>query len=274
MEGFWEPHSSSIDFCETNYILTNHVVEIHNTWSSILGLCLFGVIGLVSGNPTGELRHTIAYLLLVCIGVGSAGLHGTLHWIFQSSDELPMVYLVASIAYMLFEFSSPLGKLKYPKLPAILMFLMIVNTFVYYKYQHLYMIFYLTFSISSTFAIVMVYKMMKNKKRGEKTKRIGKLALFYYVCIGIVVWHIEMFFCDTFLDTYNKLPSLLKGMTVHVVWHIAAGFGTYHVIVFLECCRLEELNLQFNVVNRLGIIPIAVLNSKEATNTGHSKKIA
>ena len=38
------------------------------------------------GNPTKEMRYTLGYFILFIIGVGSAGLHGTLHWVFQSSD--------------------------------------------------------------------------------------------------------------------------------------------------------------------------------------------
>jgi hypothetical protein len=62
------------------------VVELHNTWSSLAGLSLFGLVGIWKGNPTRELRYALGYLILFLIGLGSAGLHGTLHWIFQSSD--------------------------------------------------------------------------------------------------------------------------------------------------------------------------------------------
>eukprot|EP00557_Chaetoceros_sp_GSL56_P004669 CAMPEP_0176506182 /NCGR_PEP_ID=MMETSP0200_2-20121128/16896_1 /TAXON_ID=947934 /ORGANISM="Chaetoceros sp., Strain GSL56" /LENGTH=104 /DNA_ID=CAMNT_0017905795 /DNA_START=573 /DNA_END=884 /DNA_ORIENTATION=+ len=97
---FWEPHSSSIDFCESNYLISNYIVEVHNSWSSIVGLSLFGILGLAINNHTRELRHTVAYSILVLIGLGSAGLHGTLHWFLQSSDELPMMYLLLSIIYL------------------------------------------------------------------------------------------------------------------------------------------------------------------------------
>ena len=96
MTGFWEPHSASIDFCESNYLHSNYIVEIHNTWSSILGISSFGAVGILFANPTNELRHFIAYFVLILIGVGSAGLHGTLNWIYQSSDELPMISVILS----------------------------------------------------------------------------------------------------------------------------------------------------------------------------------
>lgn len=79
---------------ETNYGQSNNVVEFHNTWSSLAGISLFGVIGLWKGNPTKEIRYTLGYIVLLMIGVGSAGLHGTLHWIFQSSDGKFVVLLL------------------------------------------------------------------------------------------------------------------------------------------------------------------------------------
>jgi hypothetical protein len=132
-DGYWLPHTSSIDFCEffheyiqmsmiiciviihtfhsfhdlllphspsitnlfvhtfpytgeANYAHLNSIVELHNTWSSIAGISLFGLIGLWKGNPTREIRYSLGYIILFLIGLGSAGLHGTLHWIFQSSD--------------------------------------------------------------------------------------------------------------------------------------------------------------------------------------------
>jgi hypothetical protein len=80
---------------EENYGHSNMVVEFHNTWSSLAFLSLFGIIGLWKGNPTKEVRHSLAYFVLFMIGIGSAGLHGSLHWIFQSSDG-EKIYLMCT----------------------------------------------------------------------------------------------------------------------------------------------------------------------------------
>eukprot|EP00979_Chaetoceros_neogracilis_P016841 scaffold9877_cov256-Chaetoceros_neogracile.AAC.2 len=105
---------------EQNYLYHHGIVEIHNTWSSLAGISLFGLIGLIKGNATREKRYFLAYLTLFLIGVGSAGLHGTLHWVFQSSDVL--------MNFMIVEQGSPNGNPKYPRLPAFLSALVAVNT--------------------------------------------------------------------------------------------------------------------------------------------------
>ncbi|MGK3743751.1 MAG: hypothetical protein ACI90V_010610 [Bacillariaceae sp.] len=179
-DGYWEPHTSSIDFCETNYLHSSYVVEPHNVFSSLWGLCLLGLIGMYYGNPTGEIRFKIAYGILILIGIGSAALHGTLHWIFQSADELPMIYLVISALYCLLELGdddddddvtapmipSPSQQkdsnknnnkkvLKYPWLPHIFVVLGIVNTLIYFRFQQIYVVFLLTFIVMIMAALIL-----------------------------------------------------------------------------------------------------------------------
>ena len=154
-DGYWEPHSSSIDFCETNYLHTNLIVEVHNVWSSILGLSLFGIIGIIYGNPTNETRTFIYYFILFIIGIGSACLHGTLHWYYQSSDELPMIWLVICALYAVIEVDSPAGQPKYPNLSLYLIGMSCLNTAIYYRFQHLFIVFFINFNM---IVYSMVYK--------------------------------------------------------------------------------------------------------------------
>lgn len=91
--GYWEPHTSSVDFCEPNYYLTNFIAEPHNVWSSLY-LTLLGLIGLCYANPLGEWRVIAQYGALAVVGLGSAMLHSTLGAMWQSADEVPMLWQV------------------------------------------------------------------------------------------------------------------------------------------------------------------------------------
>ena len=79
--GYWEPHTASIEFCESNYLVTPYVTEIHNAWSSLF-MTAIAIIGLTYGNPFNELKVSIMYLALGIIGLGSTALHSTLHWMW------------------------------------------------------------------------------------------------------------------------------------------------------------------------------------------------
>lgn len=229
------------------------MVEFHNTWSSLAGISLFGVIGLWKGNPTKEIRYTLGYIVLLMIGVGSAGLHGTLHWIFQSSDELPMIYLVTIMNFMAVEFESARGQPKYPKLPLLLTILMVFNTLVYYIFQHLYLVFICTYSAVSIYHVWLVYHLIfKTHKGGMVSRRLCQASNFSYLGIGFPFWLVDMFFCDWYLE---KFSGDLFGMTFHVIWHFTAGFGGYLGIVALENCRVVALGLPSRVEYCFGCIP-------------------
>jgi dihydroceramidase len=279
--GYWEPHSSSIDFCETNYLLSSHVVEPHNVLSSLWGLSLLGLIGIYWGNPTGELRFKIAYAALILIGIGSAALHGTLHWVFQSSDELPMIYLVILVFYCCLENdTAPHDKSKYPWLPHILVLLAVVNTFVYFRFQQIYIVFLLTFASLAVAVLVLHVKIALRQRRamlapstpvvGTSSSRLttdvhrnnARVALrfyaWHYLVVGIAtpVWVLDQLWCTKLLPFYDALPTFLRGCTLHVVWHAMSGFGGHTILQFLVACRMSVLGRPCRIRWILGAIPV------------------
>jgi dihydroceramidase len=278
VDGYWEPHSSSIDFCETNYLLSSHVVEPHNVLSSIWGLSLLGFIGIYWGNPTGELRFKISYAVLILIGLGSAALHGTLHWVFQSSDELPMIYLVISALYCCLENdTAPQDESKYPWLPHIFVMLGAINTLVYFRFQQIYIVFLLTFSSFTVAGFILHIQIALRQRRTMLAPAVesssgtlaavqrnnARLALRFYawhylVYVGIAtpVWMLDQLCCAKLLPFYDALPSVLQGCTLHVVWHATAGFGAHAILQFLIACRMSVFGSACRIRWILGAIPV------------------
>ena len=293
--GYWEPHTSSIDFCETNYLLSSHVVEPHNVLSSLWGLSLLGVVGMCWGNPTGELRFAVAYGILVVIGIGSAALHGTLHWVFQSSDELPMIYLVIAALYCCLENdTAPNNPSRHPWLPHASVLFGVVSTLVYFRFQQIYFVFLLTFSSMTVAAFVLHINIAWRQRKlllgppmpsaGCRTttnsiscgnginveqsiddihRNNARLALRFYawhyiVYLGIAtpVWVLDQLWCSKLLPVYDALPSVLRGCTLHVVWHATAGFGAHAILQFLVACRMSVLGLSCRIRWILGAIPV------------------
>lgn len=188
--GFWEPHTASIDFCESNYLTSNLFVEPHNVWSSLLGFTLLGIVGIALGNPTREYRTVLVYSILIVVGIGSACLHATLHWCFQSFDELPMIYLVLCGMYIVLEVDSPMGEEKYPHLATYLILLSCMCTSAYFAFQQIYAVFLLTF-VSMTIMIfclhIQIARSLYHEVREGKQKKINdvenktkEIALRFY----------------------------------------------------------------------------------------------
>lgn len=261
MTKYWEPHTSSMDFCETNYVHSNHVVEYHNSWSSLLGLFFIGVIGIRYNNPTKEIRTVLAYLTLALIGLGSTGLHSTLHWVFQSSDELPMIYLCNVVSFMFIEFDAPRGKAHYPMLPYILAALSIVQTVVYYRFQHNYVIFILAFSIGIVMVLALHYRVVvqRGHQRGPISKRLGRISILSFLFVGFPIWILDMHFCDQIVPVADSFLGMWKGCTPHVVWHFCSGFGAYCAVACTVTCRLEELKVPFKLEYMFGVLPVTAM---------------
>ncbi|KAK1923357.1 ceramidase [Papiliotrema laurentii] len=101
--GFWGNHTSSIDWCETNYAVLPYVAEFVNTLSNLpsILLGLYGAIATVQGGVRS--RYALCYLGLSFIGIGSTGFHASLKWEWQLLDELPMIYVVSYAAYLVLD---------------------------------------------------------------------------------------------------------------------------------------------------------------------------
>mmetsp|Transcript_14228 Transcript_14228/g.30394 ORF Transcript_14228/g.30394 Transcript_14228/m.30394 type:complete len:319 (+) Transcript_14228:130-1086(+) len=287
--GYWEPHTSSIDFCETNYLHTTTIVEPHNVWSSLLGLTLVGILGIYYGNPTRETRFGLIYFILAMIGIGSACLHASLHWAFQSSDELPMIYLIVGGVYAVLEVDSPMGEPRYPSVAKYLVMLSCVNTAIYYRFQHLYIIFIATFS--AMLVLIMYHhiqiawrlytenrdddddEMRKRSKRSRRSSSHYKnnaISLRFYIWhyiaflfVALPIWCLDQFHCGLLLPLYNNLPLMAKGMTLHVVWHILSGIATHFFVQFLVACRANTLGMACGTRCVLGIFPVVVVMPRD-----------
>lgn len=252
--GFWKPHTSSVDFCESNYAWTDYVVEPHNVWSSAAGISFWGLLGLwqsvqccQADHPLSEHRVKVAFTLLVLIGLGSMGLHGTLHWIFQSSDELPMIYVVLVGMYSVWN----LKVVQRGNQVALWLFAALVVTLVYYVFQEWYVVFLSVFTPGALGLIGQLICL-------AQTSRHQHLALAgrtIFVFIAIPVWILDMLLCSQgVLEVSN---TWFGGATPHVIWHFCAGLGTYYLILFIVACRCEILRYPISVeFIGLGLIPI------------------
>mmetsp|Transcript_798 Transcript_798/g.956 ORF Transcript_798/g.956 Transcript_798/m.956 type:complete len:295 (+) Transcript_798:154-1038(+) len=262
--GFWEPHTSSIDFCETNYLLSNYVVEVHNALSSLWGIALPGIIGILYGNPTNELRFVITYAILVFIGLGSMALHGTLHWAFQSSDELPMMFLELSVIYCLIEVKSARNQVQYPRLPLYFLILALVDAFVYFQFQQIYIIFLSSFIGIMLVAFWLHARLALQQWKTRNENKTSQVALkFYYwhylsfIVVAVPIWAVDQLACDRFLAFYNSTPWPLQGCTAHVVWHAMAGMAAHFMAQFVIACRMDSLKMPCEMQWVLGgLIPV------------------
>lgn len=112
--GFWSPHTATIDWCESNYVVTDYIAEFWNTISNLV-MILFPLYGVywswkhskyaqkhsTASKPLFSVSKNIVWchLGLVLVGVGSWLFHMTLLYPAQLLDELPMILGSALLIY-------------------------------------------------------------------------------------------------------------------------------------------------------------------------------
>ena len=113
--GYWGPVTSSIDWCERNYVVSFFVGEWWSTLSNSLAivLALWGMC--VALRHGCELRFVATYANIALVGIGSVAFHGTLTHIGQQGDETPMIFSAACWMVVIW-FMDPVYEARHPGL--------------------------------------------------------------------------------------------------------------------------------------------------------------
>lgn len=251
--GYWEPHTSSVDFCEPNYALSEYVAEPHNVWSS--GIFVFlGIFGLIYGNPTREWRFVSYYICLAIVGLGSMALHCTLNAIWQSSDEVPMLWLNIVFVYLLYEANSPKGKPRIKNLGIYLFLAGFIQTVLYYSMQSFYSAFLASFIFTLIVVVVWTAVIAHENKDPAILPLRHKLWLASFssgIIIASSLWIFEMLNCEWLRPMFP-----FGGASFHIVWHAGAGIGTYLSTVLMTIVRLQALGHKAELAWKFGLIPV------------------
>lgn len=220
--GFWGLPSATVDWCEQNYAVSPYVCEFFNTVSS-LAMIIAGSLGLVRGRWAADSRVRVAYGLLALVGLGSIAFHATLRFEFQLLDELPMLYLVTWMAYLLVETgpSPHLGSW----FPALLVTYVLIATLsaALTRGGVQFAIFHVTFGFLELCCLARVAWLALRPENGA-VRRIFWLGLGCYG-LGIVVWFADLRACPLLSVT---LPSLgIPNPQFHAWWHVLVSVGFF-----------------------------------------------
>lgn len=91
-DGYWTPHTSTIDWCEENYYATKYSAEIVNSITNLLFVWL-AVVGMRSCALHGHDKiFFVTFAGYLLTGLGSFAFHSTLKYPMQLVDELSMIY--------------------------------------------------------------------------------------------------------------------------------------------------------------------------------------
>lgn len=206
---------SSISWCEQKYMYSEYVAE---WWNAISGVCLcLSSIILLLENRTSKKNN----ILLCLIGVGTILFHGTLLYIWQLMDEIPMLLLVIEYNKYLSIVVKNDNILPVFKNNNVIIFVIIISYF--YNPNVQIILFQGVFSIYVIRLLYMCYVFNKGIQKYNLSRdklnqiyynnRIGKIIL--YTSLGI--W-----LCDIHMCYY------VQPFQMHAWWHILTSVGVYY----------------------------------------------
>ncbi|XP_014669330.1 PREDICTED: alkaline ceramidase 3-like [Priapulus caudatus] len=258
--GFWGPPTSTLDWCESNYEVTYYVAEFWNTISNVVMIIPPVLAAYRSWKVDTEMRVTLSYLALLCVGIGSWCFHMTLRYEMQLLDELPMIWGSIIFVYALFEaHAPPRGSLRH-SLVALLCFYCFFVTVVYVTIKD-------PIIHQTAYAILVVTLLYKtidvSRKCDEYSRKLVITATLTYA-VGFTLWNIDNNFCFHVGLLRSRLPSALQPLTqLHFWWHIIVGYSTYVHIIFATYVRYSYLKKSFSVEWLYSFYPYLVCSTEE-----------
>lgn len=265
LSGFWGDISSSVDWCEENYLHNPYVAETHNTITSGI-IAIIGWLGLRCARRCGaEKRHQLLAVLLVIIGLGSIAFHAALrHWM-QMLDEVPMLWIAVASSYCVLEGHAPAhGVTKHGMwLPIVLtVWTAVISAVTIFNHGATQVVcFYLSFLSAQFVAIIDVLRIMLSTDCAE-TKQLcrGSFAVF---ALSVLAWCADGLMCSRL----QNLPYNIPNPQLHAWgWHVGVGCGVYGLFLAGLYERLRFLHIPVKYVWRYGFWPeVALVDAHDDT---------
>ena len=222
--GFWGVPTASIDWCEQNYVVTRFVAEFWNTVSS-LAMVAAGLVGLSTRRFAREIR--VAFGLLVLVGLGSVAFHATLRFELQMLDELPMLYLVTWLTWLLVE-TGPSRRLG-AWFPAVLIaYVLLATAGATLNRGHAqFLAFHVSFGALEILCLARVtWIALRPENRPVRTWFTLGLAAY---ATGIAIWFVDLEAC-----------ARVSGLQLHAGWHVLVSIGFFLLLGVISFDRLRR----------------------------------
>jgi dihydroceramidase len=266
--GIYGVMSADFDWCERNHHYSEYIAEPFNTFTS-LTYCAVAIFAFTHHRKHGEVRMLVLYSALFIIGIGSTLFHGTLQYEMQLMDELPMLYLILTASWSLFERNDLSGSTGGKVRAAILFVISIACTVLTTctpkdSQAHTIGRTLMVISFSVCFAYVFY---AASTASGEHQEILGKNArnpmseMFSYgflcIMVALVSWIIDNMTCD-FLYSLPVYPQL------HAIgWHFGTAFGVYfmYLAVYIQRLGLRKYKYSLDYVPFLHFIRIPVVKA-------------
>ncbi|KAJ3271806.1 Alkaline ceramidase 3 [Terramyces sp. JEL0728] len=236
-QGFWGAQTSTLDWCEPNYVVSPYIAEFFNTVTN-LNYIFLGLLGTYSAYITkSDLREHNGSIALLVIGAGSWLFHMSLLYSTQLSDELPMIYGTCLCLYNVFNLYD-----RNIKSSIVLLSLYSIIVTAVYEITRIPVFFQTSYGILAVvYGIVPLIQTFKlSAKHPDEVKMLLRMYTFN-VCmylLAFVLWNIDNNHCDALREWRTTVPWYIGMFSqFHGWWHLLTGLGCYGQVVHCRYMR-------------------------------------
>ncbi|CCH43289.1 alkaline ceramidase [Wickerhamomyces ciferrii] len=263
---YWNQVTSTIDWCEENYIVTPYIAEAINTISNSIFILLAGFAMFSAFKNNLELRFILISFGFALVGVGSWLFHMTLHYEFQLLDELPMIY--ATCIPMWSVFSEGVSKKKSITIgiSIILGANLLTAIYLYLKDPTVHQVAY---ALLNVFIVGKSHYLTIKNIHNQTTQKQLFITMIKGIGIflsGYFLWNLDVHFCNSWIWLRRSI-GMPYGflLELHAWWHVLTGLGVYFYIIYLELLRINLLGKQddYELIYKFGFLPEVKLLKKD-----------
>jgi len=234
-EPIWGQPTSTIDFCEPNYVMP-WVAEFANSASALPLIWL----------PAAGLRHAcllglgseivVAYAVILVVGIGTLLFHGTLTRAGQIIDEVPMIWSVLALLHAVLIASEQRHGLNngFGRRGELVTFGALA-TLVYFQFG--FDVFLLLYIASICVLLLTVLKFAffaspRQFRAKHSTRMLFLLAAAVYIGGFVFLWLPGEGLC-------HKYPHIFEHLPMHAIFHLTSTAGPHLVIVAIVLYKYD-----------------------------------
>ncbi|CAD1812966.1 Ceramidase family protein [Candida parapsilosis] len=236
--GYWGIPTSTIDWCEENYVVSTYIAEAINTTTNAFFMCLavFAIYQAFHNHLEKRFMWTSAGFFLV--GLGSWLFHMTLKYHFQLLDELPMIYTTCIPLWSIFSEFKTKRQSFFVGLSIFVSAATLTIIYLQIRNPTIHQTAYGAMNVLGIFkstSLCSKYVHDPKVKRQMNMMAVLGIGLFFF---GYILWNMDIHLCDQVRSTRRDwgMPYgfVLEG---HGWWHIFTGSGVYYCLIYEEYLR-------------------------------------
>lgn len=288
-EGYWGAITSTIDWCEENYVVSPYIAEWSNTISNGCFVILALYTTYCSIRNGLEFRFHLIGFGFALVGVGSWLFHMTLQYRYQLLDELPMIYATCIPTWSLLcetrDTLNPNSRIsnvtlrRQVKVGLYLTTFVFVLTLIYLitKIPEIHQTVYGAFTI---IVVLLSGKYTHDYVRDDLARRCMYQCMILgmvFFSLGFIFWNLDNQLCSLWIHIRREWLKLPLGvfLELHGWWHFLTSIGVYCYIVFLQYLRIQTQGLshRYLLIWRWGFVP-ELIRTEDAVHTRYSLQFA